>query len=62
MGALIIIGIVWVIWQIIKEAGITQVPKDTDFRQVFIDSHSGKYSNKQMNKRVDGGEYVKKDE
>lgn len=61
MGTIIIIlGFGWVIWQLIKDASIKPVPKGTDFRQVYIDRATHKYSDKEITKRVDQGYYVKK--
>ena len=59
---LFIAGIVWVIYQFCKESTIKPAPKGTDVRQVNIDRCSGKYTDKEINKRIQNGYYVKKDE
>ena len=60
MGAiLIIVGIIWLIVALCKDASIKNVPDDTDFRQVYLDSN--KLSKKELNRRLDSGYYVKKD-
>ena len=62
MGAfLIIIGLGWLVITILKEETTKQAPPNTDWRQVFIDSNSGKFSAKEVDKRVTNGYYVKKD-
>ena len=62
MTALIIIaGIVWVVYMLAKDASIKQVPKDSDFIQANQDYYSGKYSAKEVDKRLKNGCYVKKD-
>lgn len=53
MGALIIVlGLGWLFYQLIKDACIKDVTQNHDFdiRQAFIDSSSGKYSKKELNK------------
>ena len=59
---LFIAGIVWVIYQFCKESTIKPAPKGTDVRQVNIDLYSGKYTDKEINRRIQSGYYVKKDE
>lgn len=63
MGALIIVlGLGWLAYQLIKDACIKDVTQNHDFdiRQAFIDSSSGKYSKKELNKRMNNGYYNKK--
>ena len=59
MGALIVIGIVWFIVELCKEAGTKQVPDGTDFHAAYLDAH--KLSKKEYTRRLDSGYYVKKD-
>lgn len=61
-GLIIVLGLGWLVYQFIKDASITDVTKnqDIDFRQAFIDSSSGKYSKKELNKRMNNGYYNKK--
>lgn len=62
MTAMVIItGIVWVVYQLCKDASLKQVPKDSDFMQANQDYYSGKYSAKEVDKRLKNGYYVKKD-
>lgn len=56
---LVIIGLGWFCWQLIKDACIKQVPPGTDYRQAYIDSHKG-VSGKQLDRRMSNGYYVKK--
>lgn len=57
----ILAGIVWLIYQLAKESNTKQVPKDSDFIQAQTDYYSGKYSIKEVDKRLKNGYYVKKD-
>lgn len=59
MGALLFIGLIWFIPKLVKELFITQVPRGTDYRQVYIDSHSG-VSGRTLDRRMSNGYYVKK--
>lgn len=63
MGALVILlGLVWLVCTILSEEVFTkQVPKNTDYRQAFIDSNAKGVSGKELNKRLSSGYYVKKD-
>lgn len=36
---LILIGLGWFLWQILKDACISHVPKGTYYRQTYIDSY-----------------------
>ncbi len=56
---LIVIGLGWFLWQLLKDASITHVPKGTDYRQAYIDSHKG-ISGKQLDRRMSNGYYKKK--
>ncbi len=57
----ILAGIVWLIYQLVKESNTKQVPPDSDFIQANNDYYSGKYSAKEVDKRLKDGHYVKKD-
>ena len=56
---LIVIGLGWFLWQLLKDASITHVPMGTDYRQAYIDSHKG-ISGKQLDRRMSNGYYKKK--
>ena len=58
----IIAGIIWLICQLVKDSNTKQVPKGSDFIQAQTDYYSGKYSIKDVDKRLKNGYYVKKDE
>lgn len=61
MGAVIIVlGLGWLIYQLIKDASIKPVPPGTDYTQVIIDSAKG-VKGKELDKRMTNGYYVKKD-
>lgn len=57
----ILAGVIWVAYQLVKESNTKQVPKDSDFIQAQTDYYSGKYSIKDVDKRLKNGCYVKKD-
>lgn len=57
----ILVGVIWVAYQLVKESNTKQVPKDSDFIQAQTDYYSGKYSIKDVDKRLKSGYYVKKD-
>lgn len=60
MGALLVIGLVWLVGTILyEEIFIKPVPKGTDFHQAYIDA--GKISKAEYKRRLDSGYYVKKD-
>lgn len=56
---LVIIGLCWFLWQLLKDVSITHVPKGTDYRQAYIDSYKG-ISGKQLDRRISNGYYKKK--
>lgn len=61
MGAfLVIIGLVWLISVLVKEANTKQAAPNTDYRQAFIDLNTGKISAKECDRRVTNGYYSKK--
>ncbi|MGN0317429.1 MAG: hypothetical protein ACI4E1_05765 [Lachnospira sp.] len=60
MGAIIIVlGLGWLVYQLIKDVCITDVTKnqDIDFHQAYIDSVTGKCNGKELNKRMNNGYY-----
>lgn len=56
---LVIVGLGWFLFQVLKDVSITHVPKGTDYRQAYIDSHSG-INGKQLDRRMSNGYYKKK--
>lgn len=56
----IILGLGWLAYRIIKEALVKPAPPNTDYRQAFIDLNTGKISAKECDKRVTSGYYQKK--
>lgn len=58
----IIAGVIWIAYQLIKDSNTKQVPPNSDFIQAQTDYYSGKYSIKEIDKRLKNGCYVKKDE
>ena len=60
-GLIILAGIVWVIYQLAKDAAIKQVPEGTDATTVLSDRYSGKYTDKEIDRRIYIGYYVTKD-
>lgn len=59
-GFLLFVGIIWLVYNFIKEASIKPMHPDTDIRQAYIDSVTGKVSKKELNKRLSNGYYAKK--
>lgn len=60
-GLLIVIGMGWLLYQIIKDETIKPVPPNTDYRQATIDRYKYNLSGKEIDKRLTNGCYVKKD-
>lgn len=56
----IIAGIVWFAYQLIKESTVKPVPMDTDISKVFSDRCSGKYTDKEIDRRIQSGYYKKR--
>lgn len=58
-GVIILLGVLWLIYQFVKDASINDVTKDQDidFRQAYIDVNTGKCSGKELNKRLNNGYY-----
>ena len=54
-GLFIVIGLGWLLCQIIKDETTKPVPPNTDYRQAFIDLNTGKCDAKESNKRVTNG-------
>lgn len=62
MGTLlVIIGLTWLVYQLIKDAAIKPASPNTDYRQAFIDLNTGKISAKECDRRITNGYYSKKD-
>ena len=61
-GLLIVIGLGWLLYQIVKDETTKPVPPNTDYRQAIIDRYKYNLSGKEMDKRLTNGYYVKKDE
>ncbi|MBQ8279114.1 MAG: hypothetical protein IJZ23_04675 [Roseburia sp.] len=61
-GLVILLGLGWLGYTILKEeVFIKPVPKNTDYRQAFIDSYKYNLSGKELDKRMTNGDYVRKD-
>lgn len=58
-GALLFIGLIWFLCELLKDVSIRPVPPGTDYRQAYIDSHKG-VSGKTLDRRMSNGYYVKK--
>ena len=54
-------GIIWLVYNLVKDSNTKQVPNGSDFVQANQDYYSGKYSAKEVDKRLKNGYYVKKD-
>lgn len=60
-GLLIVVGLGWLVYQLIKDENTKPAAPNTDYRQAFIDLNTGKCDAKESNKRVINGYYSKKD-
>ena len=60
-GLLILIGLGWMVIQIIKDASIKPCPPGTDIREAVADKYANNLSAKESARRLDSGYYVKKD-
>ena len=58
-GLIIVLGLGWLFYQLIKDASIKPVPPGTDYTQAIIDSSKG-VSGKEIDRRMTNGYYVKK--
>lgn len=58
---IVIAAVIWVISQLCKDASIKPAPQGTDAVQVNIDRCSGKYTDREIDKRIQNGYYVKKE-
>lgn len=56
---LILLGLGWLLLASIKDTTTREIPPNQDFRQAYIDSHSG-VSGKEISRRLDNGYYTKK--
>lgn len=59
-GLLVLIGIIWLIIQLVKDASIKPCPKGTDFKAAVSDRYANNLSSKELTRRIDSGYYVKK--
>lgn len=57
---LVIVGIIWFVVELLKEAAIKPAAPGTDYRRANMDYYSGKISAKELDRRVSNGYYVKK--
>ena len=57
----ILAGVIWLVYNLVKESNTKQVPPNSDFTQANNDYYSGKYSAKEIDKRLKNGCYVKKE-
>lgn len=61
MGVLlIIIGIIWLVKELIKDASIKPCPPRTDHKAALSDYYANGLNKKEFNRRIDSGYYVKK--
>lgn len=60
MELLLIIGISWLVYQLIKDGSIKQCSDGTDHRRAYNDLITGKIDKKELNKRLSNGYYVNK--
>ena len=59
MGALLFIGLIWFLCELLKDVSIRPVYPGTDYRQAYIDMNTGKYSAKEVDRRMTKGYYRK---
>lgn len=60
-GLVVLIGIIWIVVQLIKDASIKPCPPGTDIRAAVADKYANNLSAKESARRLDSGYYVKKD-
>lgn len=60
-GLVVVLGLGWLLYTLVKEASVKPAARGTDYRQAFIDLNTGKISAKECDRRVTNGYYVKKD-
>lgn len=59
-GLIIVVGLGWLVYHLLKDACIKPVPPGTDYTQAIIDSSRG-VSGKELDRRMTNGYYVKKE-
>ena len=56
----IIAGIIWLGFMLCKESSVKEAPKGTDFIKANNDFYSGRHSIKEVQKKIQNGDYVNK--
>lgn len=59
-GIIILLGLGWLAWQLIKEASIKPCPPGHDHKAAISDCYRNNLSKKEFNRRINSGYYVKK--
>ena len=60
MGILVVIlGLGWLVYQLIKDASIKPVPPNTDYRKAVSDMHSNNLSGKESDRRIKREIYIR---
>ena len=59
-GLIILLGLGWLIWQLIKDASIKPCPPGHDHTAAISDYYKNGLSKKEFNRRINSGYYVKK--
>ena len=59
-GLVIILGLGWLVWQLIKDASIKPCPPRHDHTAAISDYYKNGLSKKEFNRRINSGYYVKK--
>lgn len=59
-GLAALVGIIWLISQLIKDAPIKPCPPGTDHTAALSDYYKNGLSKKEFNRRIDSGYYVRK--
>ncbi len=59
-GVMIIIGLIWLVVELIKEASIKPAPPGMDYRAAISDCYRNNLSKREFNRRIDAGYYVRK--
>ena len=58
-GLVIILGLGWLAWQLIKDASIKPCPPEHDHTAAISDYYKNGLSKKEFNRRINSGYYVK---
>ena len=59
-GLIIVLGLGWLVWQLIKDASIKPCPPGHDHKAAISDYYKNGLSKKEFNRRINSGYYVKK--